>query len=60
MTDDKENCFEDTEKSCQESRIIIDQTEEEISQDIDNLKKFLEIRQVRKDEDPDNLPRLFF
>ena len=60
MTDDKENSFEDTEKSCQESRIIIDQTEEEVSQDIDNLKKFLEIRQVRKDEDPDNLPRLFF
>lgn len=60
MTDDKENSFEDTEKSYQESRIIIDQTEEEVSQDIDNLKKFLEIRQVRKDEDPDNLPRLFF
>jgi hypothetical protein len=39
---------------------FIDQTEEEVHQDINTLQEFLQIRQVRKDEDPDNLPRLFF
>jgi len=39
---------------------FIDQTEEDLNQDINNIKKFLQIRQDRKDEDPDNLPCLFF
>jgi hypothetical protein len=49
-----------TEAINQVTEYFIDQTEEELNQDIDNIKKFLEVRQARKDEDPDNLPRLFF
>jgi hypothetical protein len=49
-----------TEAINQVTEYFIDQTEEELNQDIDNIKKFLEVRQARKDEGPDNLPRLFF
>lgn len=49
-----------TEAINQVTEYFIDQTEEELNQDIDNIKKFLQIRQARKDEGPDNLPRLFF
>jgi len=49
-----------TEAINQVTEYFIDQTEEELNQDINNIKKFLEVRQARKDEGPDNLPRLFF
>lgn len=65
MTDDKENSFENTEKSYKESRIVIEQTSEELEKDIETLRNFIEEKErtsglVRKDEDPENLPRLFF
>lgn len=65
MTDDKENSFENTEKSYKESRIAIEQTSEELEKDIETLRNFIEEKErtsslVRKDEDPENLPRLFF
>ena len=49
-----------TEAVNQVTDYFINQTEEEVIQDISNLKTFLQIRQARKDEDPENLPRLFF
>jgi len=49
-----------TEAVNQVTEYFIDQTEEDLNQDLDNIKKFLEVRQARKDEGPDNLPRLFF
>lgn len=65
MTDDKENSFENTEKSYKESRISIEQTPEELEKDIETLRNFIEEKErtsslVRKDEDPENIPRLFF
>ena len=49
-----------TEAINQVTEYFVDQTEEEVNQDIANIKKFLQIRETRKDEGPDNLPRLFF
>jgi hypothetical protein len=49
-----------TEAVNQVTEYFVDQTEEEVNQDIANIKKFLQIRETRKDEGPDNLPRLFF
>ena len=49
-----------TEAVNQVTEYFVDQTEEEVNEDIANIKKFLQIRETRKDEGPDNLPRLFF
>jgi chaperonin cofactor prefoldin len=49
-----------TEAVNQVTEYFVDQTEEEVNEDIANIKKFLQIRETRKDKDPDNLPRLFF